>query len=338
MAQLSQLLLFDPDPSGSDTLIYGFEKDGCSVTCTADPAKARHLAEGRSPSLMLVHLRAGPKGGADQQQPGLELIRGITTNPRTRNLSCVAIGPDQSRAAALAAGAYSFLSVPLFVRDVISVCKMVAAAAVPGSRPAPDAELTLALQDVDGIYFLVRALAVTGRAAVIEARHGHRRGELRFMDGTLTSVVAGAVQGLPALHQMLLWEDGELHFKFKNVVRRGTQLSMKSSGVLEECDVFLRDFAHEAKEVGVARTIYSAEHTRVQPSSALPSEVVPILRLFDGRRDLAQVLDESPFRIFDTLKIIKRFATDGAIQLKTPLPAARADLGRAVSGPAALDN
>ena len=146
------------------------------------------------------------------------------------------------------------------------------------------------------------------------------------------------MQGLPALHQMLLWEDGELHFKFKNVVRRGTQLSMKSSGVLEECDVFLRDFAHEAREIGVARTIYSAELVRVQPSSALPSEVVPILRLFDGRRDLAQVLDDSPFRIFDTLKIIKRFATDGAIKLKTPLPPARADLGRGVTGPGALDH
>ena len=50
MAQLSQLLLFDPDPSGLDTLTYGFEKDGCSVTGTADAARARDLAHSANPS------------------------------------------------------------------------------------------------------------------------------------------------------------------------------------------------------------------------------------------------------------------------------------------------
>lgn len=329
MAQLSHLLLFDPDPRGLDTLAYAFEKDGCPVTGTADPAKARDLAHTANLSLMLVALR-------DSEQVGFDLLRAITTNPRTRNLPCVAIGRDQQRRGALAAGAFVFLSMPLFVRDAIGVCRMVTAAAIPGSRPSPDAELSLNLPELGGIYFLVRALAVTGRSAVVEARRGQRRSELRFMDGTLTSAVAGAVQGIPALHQMLLWEDAALHFKFKNVVRRGTQLSMKTGQVLEECDRFLRDFAHEVKDLGVARTIYAAQLDRGQPPAALPSEVIPILKLFDGRRDLAQVLDESPFRIFDTLKIIHRFAADGNIHRKTPVPAAR-ELPTSVAGPGALE-
>ena len=53
MAQLSQLLLFDPDPSGLDTLTYGFEKEACSVTATADAAKARDLILGANPALLL---------------------------------------------------------------------------------------------------------------------------------------------------------------------------------------------------------------------------------------------------------------------------------------------
>jgi CheY-like chemotaxis protein len=330
MSQLSQLLLFDPDPSGLDTLIYGFEKDGCSVTGTADPAKALDLIQSANPTLVLVNLR-------DSEQTGLDLLRATSSNPRTRNLACVAIGREELRPAALAAGAFVFLSVPLFVRDVLGACRLVRAASIPGSRPSPDTEVALKLADLDGMYFVVRAMAVMGRSTAIELRRETKRGELRFIDGTLSSAQLGSVEGLPALHHMLLWEDGELNFKFKNVVRRGSQLSMRSSEVIEECDRFLRDFAHEAKDLGIARTVYAADEAGVQPSDALPSEVVPVLRLFDGHRDLAQVLEESPFRIFDTLKIIKRFVAGEAIRAESQPPTSTVEAGPTWSGPGALN-
>ena len=64
MAQLSQLLLFDTDPSGLDTLTYGFEKDGCSVMGTDDPAKARDLVHGAGLSLAVVNLRDPEQTGS----------------------------------------------------------------------------------------------------------------------------------------------------------------------------------------------------------------------------------------------------------------------------------
>jgi CheY-like chemotaxis protein len=330
MAQLSHLLLFDPDPSGLETLTYGFEKDGCSITGTVDPNQVRELIHSASPELLLISLR-------DSEKTGLDLVRTTTSNPRTRNLACVVIGREEMRAPALAAGAFGFLTLPLFVRDILGACRLVRAASVPGSRPSPDAELLLNLAEVDGIYFLVRALAVTGRSAVIDATRENKRGELRFIDGTLTSVQLGPVEGLPALHQMLLWDDATLRFKFKNVVRRGTQLSMKSSEVIEECDRFLRDFAHETKDLGIARTVYDDNLGGVQPSEALPGEVVPLLKLFDGRRDLAQVLEDSPFRIFDTLKIIRRFVAGEAIRIRAALPPSGREAVASLSGPGALD-
>ena len=119
---------------------------------------------------------------------------------------------------------------------------------------------------------------------------------------------------------MMLWEDAVLRFRFKNVVRRGSMsLSTKSGDLLEECERFLRDFAHEARELGSARTRYAANLAGSIGLSfpTMPGEVVPLLKLFDGHRDLAQILDESPFRIFDTLKVIQRFVSDGAIALET---------------------
>ena len=43
MNQPSSLLVVDPDPRGLETLTYGFEREGCTVTGTSDPKRATLL-------------------------------------------------------------------------------------------------------------------------------------------------------------------------------------------------------------------------------------------------------------------------------------------------------
>ena len=330
MAKLSQLLLFDPDPSGLETLTYAFGKDGIAVTGMGDARKARELLETTRASLVLVSLH-------DPEQGGVDLIRAAATTPRTRNIPCLALGPEKLRAAALAAGAFGFLPSPLFVRDVIDAAKLVAAATVPGSRPSPDTEVSITLGEIGGVYFLIRALAASGRSAAVDIQRRGRRGELRFLDGNLSSVQLGSLSGMAALTHLLLWDEADLRLKFRNVVRRGGHMSLKNEEIIEQCDRFLRDFAHEVRDMGSARTIYRPSDRSVQPTSALPSEVVPLLRLFDGQRDLAQILDESPFRTFDTLRIARQFMLAGAVVTEPPFKAPPASEAPISSGPAALD-
>jgi len=306
MAKLSHLLLYDPDPSGLETLSYVFEKEGCKVVGTSDGLKVASLLQQDVPPLALIALR-------EPEQAAIDLIRDITVNPRTRNVACVAIGPARWRGAALQAGAFGLLASPVFLRDVLDASKLVAAATVPGSRPSADTEVTLKLSELGGVYYLIRALAAAGRSAAVELVRGARRGELRVIDGELSSVQVGALSGMAALHQALLWDEAELRLKFRNVVRRAGQLSLKSEELLQECDRFLRDFAHDVKDLGVAGTIYRPSN-EARPTSSLPSEVVPLLRMFDGSRTLAQILEESPFRVFDTLRIVHQFAAAEAIR------------------------
>lgn len=306
MAKLSHVMLYDPDPSGLETLSYVFEREGCKVVGTSEGAKVAALVQAEVPPLALVALR-------DPEQAAVELIREITANPRTRNVACVAIGPARWRGPAIEAGAFGLLASPVFLRDVLDASKLVAAATVPGSRPSPDTEVTLKLSELGGVYYLIRALAASGRSAAVELGRSARRGELRFIDGELSSVQVGALSGMAALHQALLWDDAELRLKFRNVVRRAGQLSLKSEELIEECDRFLRDFAHDVRDLGVAGTIYRPS-SEARPTSSLPSEVVPLLRLFDGSRSLAQILEESPFRVFDTLRIVHQFAAAEAIR------------------------
>jgi DNA-binding response OmpR family regulator len=77
MAKLSHLLLYDPDPSGLDTLSYVFEKEGCKVLGTSEGAKVMGLVQAEVPPLALVALR-------QPEQAAIDLIRAITVYPQTR--------------------------------------------------------------------------------------------------------------------------------------------------------------------------------------------------------------------------------------------------------------
>ncbi|HSZ84157.1 MAG TPA: hypothetical protein VLA14_17855, partial [Polyangia bacterium] len=88
--------------------------------------------------------------------------------------------------------------------------------------------------------------------------------------------------------------------------------------LLDECERFLRDFAHAAQDLGAPRCIYVPAPDRDPGSSGLqPSQLGPALRLFDGQRTLADVVEESPFRVFDTLRVVKRLLDSGVLAVKS---------------------
>ena len=47
-----------------------------------------------------------------------------------------------------------------------------------------------------------------------------------------------------------------------------------------------------------------------------PNQMVPLLRLFDGKHGLSDVVEESPFRIFDTIRMIRRLVEGGVLSTR----------------------
>src|SRR5258708_2895445 len=93
MNQLSLLLLVDSDRKGLEALTYGFEREGCAVAGTIDPAMAPELARTTTPQLAVISLHE-----PDPQE--LNLISGLREQPGTRDLPVVTLGPASPRRAA----------------------------------------------------------------------------------------------------------------------------------------------------------------------------------------------------------------------------------------------
>jgi hypothetical protein len=298
MTQPSSLLIVDADLHGLETLTYGFEREGCKVTRTSDLSRAVQLSRTGSPALSVVMLR-------EPAQPALDVIAAL--HGAHRGMPILALGSSALQTQSRAAGAAEFLHTPTFIRDVVNVAKLCAY--------GDDGEGLLS--EYHGLFYLLRAMSATSRSCVLRLSRGSRRGEIRFKDGKVVSAGVRALQHLPALHHMLLWEEARVSVS-GGPINKPSQFPLSSQEVLDECERFLRDFAHAARDLGPPNTIYRPipePHPAV--NGLQPNQMAPLLRLFDGKHGLSDVVEESPFRIFDTIRMIRRLVEGGVLTTRT---------------------
>jgi len=298
MTQPSSLILVDSDLHGLETLTYGFEREGCKVTRTSDLSRAVQLSRTGSPGLAVVMLR-------EPTQPALDVIAGLHGAHRT--MPILALGDATLQTAARAAGASDFLRTPTYIRDVVNAGKL--------NSYGDDGEGLLS--EYHGLFYLLRAMSAVSRSCVLRLSRGPRRAEIRFKDGKVVSATVRALQNLPALHHVLLWEEAKVSIAAVTVAKP-SQFPLSSQEILDECERFLRDFAHAARDLGPPNTIYQpVPEPRPAVAGMQPNQMAPLLKLFDGKHGLADVVEESPFRIFDTIRMIRRLVEGGVLATRT---------------------
>ncbi len=301
MARLSHVLVIDGDPKGLQTVAFGFEREGCRVTAASSADAGLSSMQSARPDAVVLALRQGPDAGRF-------ILEGLTAG---QNLPVVVLGSEEHRRA-VAQNHADFLPIPAFLRDIITATRLRAATRAGDGK---DAVVQGALSEY-GLFFLLRTFLALRTSAVVQIERANRRGELRFSKGELRSAQVGTVTGAPALNQLLLWEEAAMEIRFRPVTAR-SQFNNKGAAQIEEAERFLRDFAHTARTLGSAQTVYEAAANDRQDAQ---TDVAPVLRLFDGQRSVADVLDESPFRVFDTLRIISRLVDTESIRKKDGVP------------------
>jgi hypothetical protein len=311
MARASSALVVDSDIKGLEALVYGFQGADWRITACPAPESASFLVKASGAELVVVAVREG-------HEKVLAMLRQLRASPESRALPVLVLGPAALRAALGDVGSIDLLPLPVFVRDVITASRLlVNLGAVP--KPGEEARLEGTMAEF-GLLSLVRTMVGLKRSGVLHVDRGGRRGEITFAEGEVAGAQLGALQGASALHHMLLWdEDGRIELRLRSVARRANQ--QRPEQLLDEAERFLRDYSHAMKDVGPASTVYRRDEVRLSKASRdVPAEVTPVVRLFDSQRTLGAVLDESPFRVFDTLRIINRLVYLGILVRRDPKP------------------
>ena len=276
----------------------GFEREGMTVAAaaSADAAAFDDVA-------VVV---AGADAADDE--PAL-LIRELVARAASGGSPpLLYVGNGIARGVALAAGATAVLSAPAYVRDVVTIGRILAGRR-PGNRSVMDGDLGQTF----GVFYLVRALARTGATGTLLMLRGLRRGEIRFFEGEVTSAQVGGLHGQAALDQLLLWTEARFELRDEPVVRR-QQIPLTLDELLGHAERFLCDLREAAGSLSPSAVYEQDQATVAAMGRQLPTEVHGVLRMFDGHRTVADVLEDSPFRILETLRVAERAAQVGLLK------------------------
>ena len=309
MPVLESLVVVDSQTRSRDALAFAFERDGCAVHATHDAREAFALAETRVPQVVVATMAAGIDVSG--------LMATLRASRRSRDIPALVIGDADSREAIRSAGADDFLARPAFLRDVVTMARLLAARHEGEER----ADLT----DFDGLLGLSRALHFARRSGVLTVERRGRQGALNLREGELVEARVGRQSGANAFHQMLLWESGGLTFSRideANPDRSGgpvRSIHKPTERLLDDGARFLTQFDEIAANMGGRHAIYRMEARQlVELKRQLPAEVMPLVERFDGRRTIAEIVEESSFKPFDALLIVYRLSELGAIALRAP--------------------
>lgn len=299
----------DSDQRAATSLSEGFTREGIQVSQTAHASEVIDLMarDIGAPELVIASLNLEGK------DDGIALVRklrekhspGVATD--LARPPVILIGDAEKREAALQAGASLFVPKPAYVKDIVTLAGILGMAR-DGLEPGWGGELG-ALH----LYYVVRALGAARKTGVLTLLRSHRRGELRFYEGEVTSAQVGMLHGQAAFHQLLLWPEARFDLRAEQVVRR-QQIPLAPTELLQDAERFLRDFNELAQGLSPSSTYEQDLRKVAEHIDDIPREVMPVLRLFDGLRSVADVIEDSSVRMGETLHFVKKLIGLGVVQ------------------------
>ena len=293
MSMISTLLLIQPEAGVRAELQSGFEREGIDVVVADGDGVAAAIA-GSRPQLVVT--------GVGTEPEALEVLGSVRAALKAAKLETpvLYLGNGVRRDRALAGGASEVVESPAQIRDVVTLGRL----AVSGSGGK--------LADLAGLYDLIRAMAAAHKTCVLTLTRGLRRGELRFHDGEVTSAQAGLLHGVAALHQLILWSDAHFELRSEETVPR-RQIPLSTPELLLSCERFLEEVREVGGGMSPAHAYEQSREVDADLLADLPPPIGAVLRLFDGSRTLGDVVEDSPFRVFETLRVIARLRSIGLI-------------------------
>ena len=313
------VLLVDSDARSQRVLEVSLKKAGFEVMCAKSVDDALTLASESVPEVVLTE--ADLAGGT-----GFDLARRLRDDARTKSTAIVFLAQDgspESKIRAISAGADDYLTKPMFVKEILTrlgglLERRQKEALSKKDRPA-NFSGTLGGMGLVDLFQLIE----TGRktcALLLSSDHaqsggfvesGVASGAIYFKDGRAVDAELGRLRGEPAIYRFLLWDDGAFEVDFVPPERPAVTVSTPTQALLLEGMRRIDEWTRIAATLPSLNTRLDVDFRALgQHAATIPEEVDGVVRLFDGRRSILHVLNESPADDLATLSIVSRLLAD----------------------------
>jgi CheY-like chemotaxis protein len=306
------LLLVDGDTKSLRVLEVSLKKAGFNVTTAVNGADALEKVETSVPDLIISDTRMA-------EVDGFELCKRLKQVTNTSQIPFIFLTAEKSvedKIRGLELGVEDYLTKPIYIKEIITRVKILLQKRERErieERKEAKTRFTGTLGDM-AVVDLIQTIEISRKTGVIHFQAPDvKRAAVYFRNGKVIDAELGHLQGEDAVYRLLLWTDGEFEVEFKNV-RRKDVIELSSQGLLMEGMRRVDEWGRMLEQLPPLETVFEVDYRELaERLSEIPDEINGILRLFDGRRNLMQVVDDCEFSDLEALNVVSKLYFEGLI-------------------------
>jgi CheY-like chemotaxis protein len=305
------LLLVDGDAKSLRVMEVSLKKAGFSVTTAIHGKDALEKVQISPPDLVL----------ADTKMPemdGFELCKTLKSDERFKHIPFVFLTNQKSvefKVRGLELGGDDYLTKPIYIKEIVTRVKMILQKAEKErieKRETTKGGFSGSLADM-GVVDLVQTFEIGRKTGAISIQ-GERVGAIYFKEGRVIDAELGRLKGENAFYRMLNTFEGQFEVQF-TPLDRPERIEVSTQGLLMEGMRRLDEWGRMLEQLPPLETVFEIDyHQLAERLSEIPDEVNGLLRLFDGKRTLSRVVEDSDFEDLAALGIISKLYFEGLIR------------------------
>lgn len=286
------------------------KKAGFQVTTAIHGKDALEKVQISPPDLVLSETRM-------PEMDGFELCKVIKSDERFRHIPFVFLTSQkavESKVKGLETGAEDYLTKPIYIKEVVTRVRMILQKVEKERIEKKETRAGFAGSLTDmGVVDLVQTFEIGRKTGTIRLE-GERTGTVFFREGRVIDAELGRLRGENAFYRMLNTFEGKFEVSF-TPVENPERIEVSTQGLLMEGMRRLDEWGRMLEQLPPLETVFELDYDQLADRLAeIPDEVNGLLRLFDGRRTLARVVDDSDFEDLAALGIISKLYFEGLIR------------------------
>lgn len=307
------LLLVDGDTKNLRVLEVSLKKAGFNVTTAVNGHDALQKVETSAPDLIISDTKM-------PEMDGFELVERLKQNGDWAGIPFIFLTSQsnvEDKIRGLELGVEDYLTKPIYIKEIVTRVKILLQKAerqsFEGNKRESRTKFAGQLADM-AVVDLIQTVEISRKSGVIHFKHDDgKRAAIYFRSGKVIDAELGRLTGEDAVYRLLVWSDGEFEVEFKNV-RRKDVIELSSQGLLMEGMRRVDEWGRLCEQLPPLDTVFEVDYRELSERLAeIPDEINGILRLFDGRRSLMQVVDDCEFADLEALNVISKLYFEGLV-------------------------
>lgn len=310
------VLVADGDPKNLQILKENLEASGFVVITVSNGNKAWEELQQTPPNLVLTETNL-------PELNGYHLLERLQADPNTKSIPLIFLTNQreiQQRVRGFEMGAKDYLVKPLHVKEVIAHIRMVLRRLERRKTEQLETYMKFSGRlDQLNLADLIESFGVERKTGVLTLSNGRKTGQVYFRDGAVVNASVGDIKQEPAIYQMLPWDRGYFNMVFKEI-DVADEISISNLGLLLHGIKRIEIREQLMEQLSSPKTSFTITPTfkLLVDKKRVNGEIANFVKLFDGKREVEQIIDDSGLDDLVALKRIVRLYQQGFIKPTIP--------------------